>query len=637
MLEKIREGSQGMIAKVILGFVILTFALAGVGSYLGNANEMPVATVNGDEITKVQFDTAYQNERARMQQQFGEMFGMLSADSNYMNNFRNSVLEKLIDEQLQRQLVTELDLIVSDDVLRDTIRSMTEFQVEGVFNNDRYIALLRQNGYQPNQFRDYLRAQMSANQLVVGLAGSEFATVSEMQLLSKLQMQSRDIQYAVLKAADFAAAVEINDQLLQDYYQTNANQFVSPETVSVDYVQLTAADIAATVEVTDADLQAYYEANQARYQTEERRRVSHILLESADDNADIEAKAQALALQLQQGADFAELAKKESADTFSAEKGGDLDFIEKGVMDAEFEKAAYALAKAGDISSVVKTEFGYHIIQLTEVQSGSVKAFDEVKDQILATVKDDKAAEKFIDLQQQLGEKSFEIADSLQEAAEAVGTKVVSVPAFSRSAAPAELTAPKVLATLFSEDFISAGVNSDVIEVAPQHVVVVRVNTHQPETTKKLDEVKEQVQAAVVATKSSELAQAKAEALLAEIQAGKSLSDVAAAAELTLETKAAVTRFGGDIDSDVRTKAFELAKPTEAQPATVAMLNLASGDAALVAVTKVTDNEVTDKPAVEQLQQFADQKAQGSFGALLAALKAKAEITRSLPEAAADE
>ena len=637
MLEKIRDGSQGMIAKVILGFVILTFALAGVGSYLGNTSEVPVATVNGDEITKVQFDTAYQNERARMQQQFGEMFGMLSADNNYMSNFRNSVLEKLIDEQLQRQLVTQLDLMVSDEVLRDTIRTMTEFQVDGVFNNDRYIALLRQNGYEPNQFRDYLRAQMSANQLVVGLAGSEFATVSEMQLLSKLQQQSRDLQYLVLKATDFAAAVEINDQLLQDYYQSNTNQFVSPETVSVDYVQLTAADIAKSVVVADADLQAYYDANQARYQTEERRRVSHILLESAEDNSEIKAKADALAAQLQQGTDFAELAKKESADTFSAEKGGDLDFIEKGVMDAEFEKAAYALAKAGDISPVVKTEFGYHIIKLTEVQPGSTKAFADVKDQILATVKDEKAAEKFAELQQLLGEKSFEIADSLQEAAEAVGTKVVSVPAFSRSTAPAELTAPKVLETLFSEDFISAGVNSDVIEVAPQHVVVVRVNAHQPETTKKLEEVKTQVQAAVVATKSSELAKVKAEALLAEVVAGKSLAEVATTAQLTLETKAAVTRFGGDIDSDIRTKAFELAKPTEAQPVTVAMLNLASGDAALVAVTKVTDTEVTTKPPVEQLQQFADQKAQSSFGAVLAALKANAEITRSLPAAAVDE
>ncbi len=402
-------------------------------------------------------------------------------------------------------------------------------------------------------------------------------------------------------------------------------------------LQLTAADIAKSVVVADADLQAYYDANQARYQTEERRRVSHILLESADENAEIKAKAEAIATQLQQGADFAELAKKESADTFSAEKGGDLDFIEKGVMDAEFEKAAYALTKAGDISPVVKTEFGYHIIKLTEVQPGSTKAFADVKDQILATVKEEKAAEKFTELQQLLGEKSFEIADSLQEAADAVGAKVVSVPAFSRANAPAELTAPKVLETLFSEDFINAGVNSDVIEVAPQHVVVVRVNAHQPETTKKFEEVKEQVKSAVIASESSELAKAKAEAMLAEVVAGKPLADVVAAAKLTLESKAAVTRFGGDIDSDIRTKAFELAKPTEGQPTTVAMLNLASGDAALVAVTKVTDTEVTTKPPVEQLQQFADQKAQSSFGVLLAALKANAEITRSLPAATVDE
>lgn len=637
MLEKIRDGSQGMIAKVILGFVILTFALAGVGSYLGNTTEVPVATVNGDEITKVQFDTAYQNERARMQQQFGDMFAMLSADSNYMSNFRSSVLEKLIDEQLQRQLVAELDLMVSDDVLRETIRTMPEFQVDGVFNNDRYIALLRQNGYEPNQFRDYLRAQMSTSQLLVGVAGSEFATISEMQLLSRLQQQTRDIQYALVKAADFAAAVEINDQLLQDYYQTNINQFVAPETVSVDYVQLTAADIAKSIQVEDAELQAYYDANQARYKTEERRRVSHILLESAEENAEVKAKAEALASQLQQGADFAELAKTQSADTFSAEKGGDLDFIEKGVMDAEFEKAAYALAKAGDISPVVKTEFGYHIIKLTEIQPGSTKAFADVKDQILATVKEEKAAEKFVELQQLLGEKSFEIADSLQEAAQAVGTTVVSVPAFSRANAPAELTAPKVLETLFSEDFINAGVNSDVIEVAPQHIVVVRINEHKPEATKSFEEVKEQVKTAVIATKSSELAKAKAEALLADVVAGKTLADVAAGAALILESKAAVARFGSDIDSDISTKAFELAKPTPEQPATVAVLNLANGDSALVAVTKVTDTEVTAKPAREQLQQFADQKAQSSFAAVLAALKAKAEITRSLPETTGDE
>ena len=351
MLEKIRDGSQGMIAKVILGFVILTFALAGVGSYLGNTSEVPVATVNGDEITTVQFDTAYQNERARMQQQFGEMFGMLSADTNYMSNFRNSVLEKLIDEQLQRQLVSQLDLMVSDDVLRDTIRAMPEFQIDGVFNNDRYIALLRQAGYQTEQFRELIREQLSRNQLLLGLVGSEFATAKEMQLLMALQQQQRDINVVRFNAADYADKVNLTEQMLQDYYTMNLSQFETEEKVAVEYIEISAQMLSADQQVTAEEIKAYYDANQARYTREERRQVAHIMLESEEENSDVAAKAEALLAQLKAGADFAELAKTESADTFSAEKGGDLDFITKDVMEAEFEQAAW-----------YRDEFGKHMV-----------------------------------------------------------------------------------------------------------------------------------------------------------------------------------------------------------------------------------------------------------------------------------
>ena len=153
MLEKIREGSQGIIAKSILGLVILTFALAGVGSYLNTPADTHVAEVNGEKISREDFEQAFQNGRARMQQQFGEMYAALAADSNYMNNFRSEVLESLIDEALQKQLAASLGLRVSDEQIREAIRNMTEFQVDGQFNNDRYIALLRQAGYQPEQFR----------------------------------------------------------------------------------------------------------------------------------------------------------------------------------------------------------------------------------------------------------------------------------------------------------------------------------------------------------------------------------------------------------------------------------------------------------------------------------------------------
>ncbi|WP_337880393.1 SurA N-terminal domain-containing protein [Rheinheimera sp.] len=637
MLEKIREGSQGMIAKVILGFVILTFALAGVGSYLGNTKEPVVAVVNGEDVTKTEFDTALQNERNRMQQQFGEMFSSLASDPNYMNSFRSQVLEKLIDEKLQKQLMTDLNLMVSDQQIRETILSLPEFQVDGVFNNDRYLALLRQNGYEPNQFRDYLRSQMSRTQLVSSLVSSEFATESELTLLAKLQQQTRDVQYLQIKAASFADKVEVTEQMLQDYYQANLNQFVSPETVAVDYVQLNKADIAAGIAVSDADLQAYYDANLNRYQTEERRRVSHILLESAEDNAEVKAKAEALAAQLAQGADFAELAKKESSDTFSAENGGDLDFIEAGVMDPEFEKAAFALKQVGEISPVVKTEFGYHLIKLTEVQASQTKAFADVKEQIATELKDQKAAEKFIELQQALGEKSFEIADSLQEAAEAIGGQVVSVPAFTQGSAPAPLNAPAVLSTLFSEEFIAGGVNSDVLEVSADQVVVVRISSHQPEKTKGFDEVKEQVRTAVLSQKTEEMAQAKAAELLAALQGGATLEATAQANQLTVESKTAVPRFGGDLDADIRTKAFELAKPSEQVPVSYGSLSTAAGDAVVLAVSKVTESEATAVPTKEDLEQYSQQKAQTSYAAVIAALKAKAEIVRSLEVASSDE
>src|SRR5690606_10791131 len=212
MLEKIREGSQGIIAKSILGLVILTFALAGVGSYLNKPAETHDAEVNGEKISREDFEQAFQNGRARMQQQFGEMYAALAADSSYMSNFRSEVLENLIDEALQKQLAASMGLRVSDEQIRDAIRNMTEYPVDGQFNNDRYIALLRQAGYQPEQFRELIREQLSRNQLIIGLVGSEFATAKEMQALMKLQQQQRDISYIRFKAADFADSVSITDQ-----------------------------------------------------------------------------------------------------------------------------------------------------------------------------------------------------------------------------------------------------------------------------------------------------------------------------------------------------------------------------------------------------------------------------------------
>lgn len=628
MLEKIREGSQGVIAKSILGLVILTFALAGVGSYLSTPAEINVATVNGEKISSADFEQAFQNERARMQQQFGEMYATLAADSAYMSNFRNEVLERLIDEELQKQLATELGLRVSDEQVRSAIRNMAEFQVDGQFNNDRYIALLRQAGYQPDQFRELMREQMSRNQLLSGLLSSEFATAKEMQFLAKLQQQTRDISYVRIAAADFAAQVQLDEQLVQDYYTTNLAQFETEEKVAVNYIELSAADLAADVAVSAEQIASYYDANKARYTREERRQVAHIMLESEEENSDVAAKAEALLAQLKAGADFAELAKTASADTFSAENGGVLDWLAEGDVDPEFERVAFAMQQTGELSQVVKSAYGYHIIKLVALEPAQVKALDEVSAEIAQSIKQDAAAARFYDLQQRLAEVSFEVPDTLEEAASATELKIKSTPLFSRNEASAPLSEPAVMNKIFDAGFITERLNSELIELANQHAIVVRITDYQPKRTQALEEVRAEVEAAVRKQQSALLAKAKAEQLLAA-QADSDLATQAQAMSLTLAESLDTPRFGGTLDAQIRAKAFAMPRPvSESQAAQ--MLELANGDAAVISLRAVKDAEVTVVPGAEQLDRMAQQQAEQAYRALLAALKADADISRNL-------
>lgn len=628
MLEKIREGSQGIIAKSILGLVILTFALAGVGSYLSTPAEQNVAEVNGEKISRADFDQAFQNERARMQQQFGEMYAALAADTAYMNNFRNDVLERLINERLEQQLATKLGLRVSDEQVREAMRGMSEFQIDGVFNNDRYLALLRQAGYQPDQFRELMRSQMTRNQLLLGMVGSEFATAAEMQLLMKLQQQQRDIAFLRFNAADFADQVELTEQLLQDYYITNLAQFETEQKVAVEYIEISSALLASDVPVTAEEVEAYYQANKARYSREERRQVAHIMLESEQDDAEVKAQAEALLAQLNAGADFAELAKEKSADTFSAENGGVLDWLAAGDMDPEFEQAAFALAAQGDLSGVVKSAYGYHIIKLQALEPAQATPLAEVADDISQRIKQERASTAFYDLQQRLAEVSFEVPDTLEEAAQVTGQKVITTPLFSRSEATTPLATPAVLSKIFDAGFIAEGLNSELIELDKEHAIVVRVKEQLPARTQSLEEVKAQVEAAVKAEQSALLAKRQAE----QVQAAALQTSLAAQAEQlgkTLESAVATPRFGGSLDGQIRAKAFAMPRP-QAEQAAVELVELTNGDAALVTVTAVKDAEVTAVADAEQLKALADQQAEKVYRAMIAAIKADADISRNL-------
>lgn len=441
MLEKIRDGSQGVIAKGILVLVILSFAFAGVSSYLGSTSEVPAAEVNGDKITKAELEQAYQSERARMEQQLGEMFAALSADERYLESIKQSVLERLVADKLIDQAAAAMGLRVSDEQIIEAIKSEPAFQTDGKFDNERYQAILRQLGYQPQTFRSMMRVDMTRRQLTAALVGTEFVLPGEAKQLAELQGQTRDIRYLVVDSAPFLAKASVTDEQVKSYYDANQGQFMSPEKVSLEYVELNAADFAKDSKVTDEEAQTYYDEHKAQYVSNEKRLAAHILIALGSDEAAAKAKAEDLAKQLDNGADFAALAKANSEDTLSAEQGGKLDWFEPGVMDPTFDTALFALQK-GQHSGVVKTDFGFHIIKLLDIQPGTTVPFADVKTKIFAQLQEKKAVDQFYSLQSKLADTSYEVPDTLAETAKVVGVEIKTTPLFSRDDVPAALNKP---------------------------------------------------------------------------------------------------------------------------------------------------------------------------------------------------
>lgn len=622
MLENIRENSQGLVAKIILGFIILTFAVAGIGSYT-NSVDTSVAEVNGQKISQQSFDQAYQAQRNRMVQQFGEMFDTLASDPAYMANFRKGVLDNLVNEILIDQSARDLAIRVSDEQIKQTIRTMPEFQVDGTFDNNRYLAVINQAGFfQSSDFRDYLRTEMSRRQLSQALVTTEFSLPYQTQQLSALQNQTRDISVATVSAEQFKATVDVSEEEINNFYMGNQARFENPEQVKVEYVSLDVEQLSKGVEVSDGDAQGYYDENISDFQQQEQRRVSHILIEFGDDEAAAEAQAGELLAKVNAGEDFAALAKANSADAFSGENGGDLEWIERGVMGDAFDDAAFALASAGDVSEVVKSDFGFHIIKLTELKPTQTTPFVEVKEEILARIKNDKAQEQFFELQQELARVSFEFPDSLDDAAGAVDGEVQTSVWLTRGNNPAPFNVPAVVDAAFSDLVLTENLNSDIIEVSDTLVMVVRLAEHKPAAVRPLEEVEAQIKTQLVNQKASSQAQTLADEMVAKLQSGESIDSQLAELGAEFAEHANTARFGSSLDQAVIRKAFVMPHPEGT--ATVDSAELANGDLAIITVKAVKAGEAIENANLSE--QKASQLAQSAYQGYVDTLRATAEI-----------
>ncbi len=529
MFEYVRT-HQRLMQFILLLFIVPSFALVGISSYIRGNNDTTVAKVAGESISQQEFDDALRNRINQMRQRYGDKF-----DEALFNtpDARQSILDNLIAQRALRAEVQSEKLAIPDHVLQQNILAIPGLTLpDGSFDNAGYKRILAAQGMTPAIYENSLRLDLAQQQLTSSIQGSAFVPKTLIAQVNAITGQEREVQAINFKSADFVKDVHVTEELLKAYYDKNSAQFEIPEMAKIDYVVLSADTIASQMTVSDEEIRDYYEQNKKNYTTDEQRRASHILIKvakeaSAADRMAAKAKAdEVLALVRKQPANFAALAKQYSQDEGSAGQGGDLDYFGKGMMLKPFEDAAYKL-KLDETSDLVETDFGYHIIRLTAIKPALVKNIDQVKDQISADIKKQKAGKKFSELAETFTNTVYEQPDSLKPVADKLKLTIESADKMTRTLSPANLAAmtnpvlsnPKFLKALFSDDLIKNKHNMEALDLGSNTLVSAHITDYKPATKRPLAEVKDIVTARIIATESESLARKAGEAKLAALVA----------------------------------------------------------------------------------------------------------------------
>ena len=542
MFEYIRTHQKVM--QILLGIIIIpSFALFGIESFLRSPGSgTAIAMVGGQSISQQEFDAAQRDQLERLRQSYGQQF-----DAKMLNTpeAKQAILDELVSRKALAIEVVNNHLSIPDQLLQQNILTVTGLaRADGTIDPDRYRSLLAAQGMTPIMFQQKMRQDLMSQQLLGAVQATSFVPKTVAERIASIFEQEREIQAMDLKLNDYASQVKISDAMLKAYYEKNAAEFEIPEVVNAEYVVLNSAALVSQVNVSDAELQAAYEQNKKQYSVEEQRRASHILLTvkkeaSSDEQKQVKAKAEALLAELRKKPEsFAVLAKANSQDPGSAERGGDLDFFGKGAMVKPFEETANKL-KVGEISELVQTDFGYHIIQLTAIKAGGVKPFDEVKGQIAADLKKQKATKLYAEAAESFTNIVYEQSDSLKPVADKLNLKIQAISGLTRQvnpAMPASVPAnnAKFLNAIFSDDSLKKKRNTEAVEIAPATLIAGRIVEFKPASKRPFDEVKPLIVAKLTQIEATLLVKREGDAKLAALKASDSEAGFSSAKVVSL-------------------------------------------------------------------------------------------------------
>ena len=628
MLDSIRRHTQGWLAKVILALITVPFALFGIDSYFNQAgNNVAIAKVNGDKISIQEYGNAIETVRNRLQSE-GQKVDAALLDSPEL---KQSVLDGLITRRLVNEEIQRANFKISDEQLSQYILGMPEFQQEGKFSEDIYQKTLAQNKLTASKFENDRRSELLTQQARDGLAMLVSIPKDVAEQTLKFAHQQRDVSVAEIKTAQFLKQTNVTPEQVKAYYEQHKDKFKVPEQVKLEFALLSAAGLVSQMTVTDAEVKQFYDENAAKFQGDEQRHASHILIgfgvsASAEEKAAAKEKAADILAQLRKNPKrFEELATKYSQDPGSATKGGDLGSFGRGSMVKPFEDAVFGM-KANQISDLVESEFGYHIIRLNGI-SGQSSSFDSMKAQIKGELIFQKAQIKYAELADEFSNTVYEQSGSLKPAADKFGLQLQTSGWMSREDGAKFFKNDKLMGLVFSDEVLKDKRNTEAVEVSPNNLVSARVIEYKPSAPRSFDEVKGGIEAFLKLEQTVKLAAEKGEATLEKLKSSGIGEDLEWIPAVTIDRKNAQ-----GLTEEVMKQAFKI--DTNKLPAYAGFMN-GKTSYTIVQVSRVNNKLATDdeakKNAEAELQAAMAAEYISAYGKSLKA-KSDIEVNRKLLE-----
>ncbi len=617
------------LVQIVLLLIILPFAFFGVDSYRHSGDTDAPATVNGTKITRQEFDSALRQQQDRMRQMLGANFDPAMFDKPDM---KRAILDNLIAQRLLIDQARAAGLTVTDAQVAQVIAGIDAFKEGGKFDKARYVSALAEKGMTPVMFEARVKDELVGQQLREAYTQNGYAANTVADKVIAINEEQRIISVAQVALQSFIDQAKVDEAEIKNYYDQNQKDFQVPEQVRVEYVKFSSADLMDKADVKPEDAKKYYDEHQAEFSTPEQREASHILLTvaatapQAEQDA-VKARASELLKQVRQHPDqFAELARKNSQDPGSAAKGGDLGLFGRGMMVKPFDDAVFAM-KPGEISDLVKSDFGYHIIKLTAIKAAHISPFDDVSAGILYKLRQQKAADSFAELADKFGNTVYEQSDTLQPAATLAGVKVAQSGWLTKGSVADDVWTAKMMQAVFSDDVIKNKRNTAAIEVAPNTLVAARMLEHRAASVSSLKDVQDVIKQKLLHQKALDMAVKQGKMLLCQLQqGGHPALDWSVAQTITHAQH-------GALDVAMVRQLFQ-ADSTKLPQYIGA--ESPQGGYTLVRVDAVKGGEKPDDAKrARYAQQLRQMTGEEMFQAYLADARSRAKIVVKLPEAAA--